>query len=55
MDPYKEMYYTLFNKITDMITELQEVQLQTEEMFLAQKDQPKLSKLPASGKERDRS
>lgn len=32
MDGYKKMYYTLFNKLTDIIYELQMVQRQTEEM-----------------------
>ena len=32
MDDYKRMYYTLFNKLTDIIYELQMVQRQTEEM-----------------------
>jgi len=32
MDDYKKMYYTLFNKITDIIYELQMVQRKTEAM-----------------------
>lgn len=32
MDDYKKMYYTLFNKLTDIIYELQMVQRQAEEM-----------------------
>ena len=32
MDDYKKMYYTLFNKITDIIYELQIIQRQAEEM-----------------------
>jgi hypothetical protein len=32
MDEYKKMYYTLFNKLTDIIYELQMLQRQTEEM-----------------------
>jgi len=33
---YEEMYYKLFNKITDIIDALQTVQAETEEMFLRQ-------------------
>lgn len=36
MDSYKEMYYKLFNKITDIIDELQAIQAQTEEPFVSQ-------------------
>ncbi|MDF2567611.1 MAG: hypothetical protein K0R90_1067 [Oscillospiraceae bacterium] len=36
MDGYKEMYYRLFGKITDIIKELQSVQQETEEIFLSQ-------------------
>jgi len=32
MDDYKKMYYTLFNKITDIIYELQIVQRKAEDM-----------------------
>ena len=32
VDDYKKMYYTLFNKLTDIIYELQIVQRKTEEM-----------------------
>ncbi len=34
MDKYEEMYKTLFNKITDVIEDLKEVQKQTEEMYI---------------------
>ncbi|SHN50544.1 hypothetical protein [Desulfitobacterium chlororespirans] len=34
MTNYSEMYHILFNKITDIIEELQDVQRQTEEMYL---------------------
>nr|WP_319487597.1 hypothetical protein [uncultured Caproiciproducens sp.] len=37
MDPYEEMYYDLFNKITDVIKELQTVQQESEELFLSRK------------------
>lgn len=35
MNPYKDMYYKLFNKITVITNELQSIQQETEEMFLA--------------------
>lgn len=34
MPDYKEMYYLLFNKITDIVTDLQEVQRRTEELYI---------------------
>ena len=34
MNEYEEMYKKLFNKITDVIEELKEVQKQTEEMYI---------------------
>lgn len=37
MDDYEEMYYVLFNKITDVIKELQTVQQESEELFLSRK------------------
>ena len=38
MNEYEEMYKTLFNKITDVIGELKEVQKQTEEMYIKAED-----------------
>lgn len=35
---YKEPYIFLFNKISDLIEELKQVQQQAEEMFLAQNE-----------------
>jgi len=35
---YKEMYSILFNKMTDIIEEIQQIQRQTEEMYLESKD-----------------
>lgn len=32
---YKEMYFTLFNKISDVIEELKKVQQETEEMYIS--------------------
>ena len=34
MADYKKMYTTLFNKITDVIEELQAVQKETEELYI---------------------
>ena len=31
---YKEMYLLLFNKISDVVTDLQAIQMQTEELFM---------------------
>lgn len=38
---YKKMYTTLFNKITDVIEELQEVQKETEDLYI-DSPEPKL-------------
>ena len=35
MDCYKEMYYRLFNKITDITRELQAIQTETEKIYLS--------------------
>lgn len=35
---YEDMYFLLLNKITDIIKDLQEVQQQAEELYLAQDD-----------------
>ena len=40
MDRYEEMYYKLFNKITDVIEELKEIQQETEELFAAYQGKP---------------
>lgn len=34
MENYKDMYYQLFNKITDIIEELKEIQISTEKMYV---------------------
>lgn len=36
MDSYKKMYYRLFNRVTDVIRELESIQTETEELFLSQ-------------------
>ncbi|MDA8226464.1 MAG: hypothetical protein M0T74_01945 [Desulfitobacterium hafniense] len=38
MVDYKEMYSILFNKMTDIIEEIQQIQRQTEDMFIDGKD-----------------
>ena len=38
MENYKKMYFTLFNKITDIIEELKEVQQKTEEEYISAND-----------------
>lgn len=35
---YKEMYFLLFNKITDTIEDLQKIQQQAEEMYISQEE-----------------
>ena len=39
MPDYKKMYHILFNKITDIIDELEFVQMQTEELYIAGEEQ----------------
>ena len=34
MENYKELYYELFNKISDIIAQLQEIQINAEEKFI---------------------
>jgi len=38
MNDYKEMYFLLFNKITDTIESLQEIQQQAEELYIEQEE-----------------
>ena len=49
MSDYKKMYYKMFNKITDIIEELKELQLETEEIYIetshdGPKDEKKIEK-----------
>ena len=39
MNDYEEMYKALFNKITDVIEELKEVQQQVEEMYISKEEE----------------
>ena len=34
MPDYKKLYFELFNKISDIIAELEEIQRKTEEMYM---------------------
>ena len=34
MEDYKTMYYNLFNQLTDVIEQLKEIQLNTEEVYI---------------------
>ena len=38
METYKELYYFLFNQITDIIEQLKSIQQQSEEMFITFSD-----------------
>lgn len=38
MGDYRKMYYMLFNKISEIIEELQQVQEQTEEIFIEESE-----------------
>lgn len=38
MSDYKQMYYKLFNRITEIIEELKEIQQQAEEMYISNSD-----------------
>lgn len=38
MADYKDMYFLLLNKITDIIKDLQEIQQQAEEMYIVQEE-----------------
>lgn len=38
MADYKKMYNQLFNKITDVINDLQEIQKKTEELYIESND-----------------
>ncbi len=46
MDCYQEMYYKLFNKISEVIGELQAIQIETEEIYLSYKTMENILHLP---------
>ena len=39
MPDYKKLYFELFNKISDIIAELEEIQRKTEEMYMDENDE----------------
>ena len=39
MEDYKELYFELFNKITDTIENLKKIQWEAEEKFIASNDE----------------
>lgn len=45
MPDYKNMYFSLFNKITDVINDLVEIQQMTEEIYIVEEN-PKITILP---------
>ncbi len=55
MADYKDLYFKLFNKVTDVIVELQEIQKQAEELYLEDCETLSKSRLveikPDKGKE----
>lgn len=53
MSDYEKMYSVLFNKITDIVEELEEVQQVTEEMFIKQNADGKVLFANKSKKEHD--
>lgn len=44
MSDYKDLYYKLFNRITDIIEELKELQVQAEEMYINSEQDEKTEK-----------
>ena len=50
MENYKEMYFKLFNKLTDFSRQIEEIQRETEEMFLCggEDSRPKVIKKQGS-------
>ena len=46
---YKKMYSMLFNKITEVIEQLQEIQKQTEDLFINSPDSQLIEMKPESG------
>lgn len=50
MADYKKMYFTLFNKVTDIIEELQKVQRETEALYI-NSEQPQLFEIKPENKD----
>ena len=53
MDCYKEMYYKLFNSITDAIEELKEAQQEAEEMLISHESEKPENVLRIQRKDED--
>ena len=40
MTDYKQLYFKLFNKLTDISEEIKQIQAEAEELFLERDDEP---------------
>ena len=49
MPDYKKLYFELFNKVSDIIEELKEVQIKAEELFLEEDDDEQQKKTSIRG------
>jgi hypothetical protein len=52
MDPYRDLYFKLFNAITDLISQLQVLQQEAEELYLAWEEKTESSVLFLDATER---
>lgn len=50
MPDYQKMYFCLFNRLTDVIDELQRIQRETEELYIQEKDNISILKLKSKKK-----
>ncbi len=53
VEPYREMYYLLFNRVTDVIRDLQDAQKETESLFLEKGPEHPISALRIYPKHKD--
>ncbi|MGX8701340.1 hypothetical protein [Caproiciproducens sp.] len=53
MEPYREMYYLLFNRITDVVRDLQDAQKAAEALFLEKEPESPISALRIYPKHKD--
>ncbi len=53
MEPYRKMYDLLFNRVTDVIRDLQDAQKETEALFLEKKPEHPISTLRIYPKHKD--
>ena len=51
MADYKKMYTTLFNKITEVIEELQKIQQETEELYV-NSEEPQIFEIKPDNKDK---